>query len=152
MQLEFMTFGGTLVMTLNRPFSWLLRRFEIHSWDGRPMGVIQQRFSLLRRTFEVLTPGGVIIATLEGAWYKPWTFLVKRNGEEVAKILKQWSGFTTEYLTDADVFGVQLSPGLKEPQLRQLILAATLAIDLSFFEQKGSRSRGNLGIHNLLSS
>ena len=46
MELEFMTYSGTLVMTLTRPFSWLLRRFEVNAWDGRPMGVLQQRFSL----------------------------------------------------------------------------------------------------------
>ncbi|MDQ3266008.1 MAG: phospholipid scramblase family protein [Myxococcota bacterium] len=152
MQLEFMTYSGTLVMRVTRPFSWFLRRFEVTSWDGRPMGVLQQRFSLLRRVFDVLTPGGVKVATLEGPWYRPWTFLVKRNGVEVAKICKEWSGFGREAFTDADVFGVELSPTLDDPFLRQLVLAATLAIDLSFFEQHGSRRRGSLGIENLFSS
>lgn len=151
MELEFMTYSGTLVMSLTRPFRWLLRRFEVKAWDGRPLGVLQQRFTLFQRRFDVLTPAGVKVAEIVGPWWRPWTFRVLRNGVEIATIKKHWGGMAREYFTDADEFGVQLGPQCTDPFLRQLLLAATLAIDLSYFEQKGSRRRGELGLRSLFS-
>lgn len=144
MKVEFMTFGGTQVMTVTKPMTWLLRRFEVHAWDGRLMAVIQQRFSLLHRRFDILTAAGAVIATVEGALWRPWTFVVKQDDRELAVIRKEWRGFGTEYLSDADTFGVELKPELTDARLRQVVLAMTLAIDLSFFEQQGQQRSSGL--------
>jgi uncharacterized protein YxjI len=140
MTLEFMTYGGTLVMRVRRPFRLFFRRFEVEAWDGRVMGVLQQRFAFFNRRYEFQSPAGAVLATLEGPWLHPWTFHVMRIGAKVATIRKQWSGFLREAYTDADTFGVEISSSLTDARLRQLILAATLAVDLSYFERQGGQS------------
>src|SRR5512132_944229 len=88
--LEFMTYGGTLVMRVRKPFRLFFRRFEVEAWDGRVMGALQQRFAFFNRRFEFQSPGGAVLATLDGPLWHPWTFRVMRLGAEVATIHKQW--------------------------------------------------------------
>jgi uncharacterized protein YxjI len=139
-ELECMTKGGTLALSLNRPWTFFFTRVEVKAWDGRLLGTIEQRFSLLRRSFELCSPGGAVMATLEGPLWRPWTFFVKQRGEEVATIRKQWSGLVREAFTDSDFFGVEFHPGLTDARLRQMVLAATLMVDLCYFENRSTSS------------
>jgi len=141
-RLEFMTYGGILAMAVTKPFTWFFKRFDIESWDGRPMFALQQRFSLLNRRYDVLTQGGATVATIEGPLFHPWTFLVKKGEAVLATIRKQWGGIGLEAMTDADIFGVELTPQLTDPRLRQMVLGATLAIDLAYFENR-NRNRSH---------
>lgn len=141
-EIECMTQGGTLALSFRRPWTLFFTRLEVTAWDGRPMGFIQQRFGLLHRTFELCTPAGGVMATLEGPLWRPWTFRVLQKGAEMATIRKQWSGFFTEAMTDADTFGVEFSPDLKDGRLRQMVLAATLLVDLCYFEKRSTKLGG----------
>lgn len=144
-ELEFLTHAGMRVLKVRRPWTLFFARFEVESWDGRPMGVIQQRFRFFNRAFDITTPGGVLLGTIEGPLFKPWTFFVKQHEREVATIRKRWSGLLQEAFTDADTFGVEFTPEATDGRLRQLVLAATLAIDLVYFEQRGGAGEGGLG-------
>ncbi|HZI05248.1 MAG TPA: phospholipid scramblase-related protein, partial [Archangium sp.] len=137
-ELECRTQGGTLALRLTRPWTFFFAHVKVYAWDGRQLGYIQQRFNLLHRAFDLCTPAGVVMATLEGPAWKPWTFHIKQRGEEVATIRKQWSGLIREALTDSDFFGVEFHPGLTDARLRQLVLAATLMVDLCYFEERSS--------------
>jgi hypothetical protein len=143
-ELECMTQGGTRVLSMEQPWTFFFTYVEVKAWDGRLMGTIQQRFGLLHRTFDLCSPGGAVLATLEGPLWRPWTFYVKQHGEVVATIRKQWSGFGKELFTDADHFGVEFQPALTDPRLRQMVLAATLMVDLCYFEDRKS-SGGAVG-------
>lgn len=137
-RLELMTMGGTVALVMTRPWTLLFAKIRVEAWDGRPLGTIQQRFHLLRRTFEVLSPAGNSLAIIQGPFFKRWTFEVHRQGRLVAMIRKRWSSLTQEAFTDADNFTVEFDPALADGPLRQLILAATIGIDLAFFERKRS--------------
>ena len=139
-ELECRTQGGTLALRLTRPWTFFFAHVKVYAWDGRQLGYIQQRFRLFRRAFDLCTPAGVVMATLEGPAWKPWTFYIKQRGEEVATIRKQWSGLGTEMFTDSDNFGVEFKPGLTDARLRQMVLAATLMVDLCYFEKRESGS------------
>ncbi|PTL78198.1 phospholipid scramblase-related protein [Vitiosangium sp. GDMCC 1.1324] len=139
-ELEFMTKGGTRALSLEQPWTFFFTYVEVKAWDGRLMGTLQQRFGLLRRTFDICSPGGAVMATLEGPLWKPWTFHVKQRGEEVATIRKKWSGLGTEMFSDSDNFGVEFHPSLTDARLRQLVLAATLMVDLCYFEERSGHS------------
>jgi hypothetical protein len=139
-RLECMTPGGTLAMAVERPWTLLFARAEVWAWDGRPLGRVQQRFTLLGRKLELQTPAGVVLATVEGPWWKPWTFRVMQKGAEVAVIRKQWSGLVQEVMANADNFGLEFTPGCTDGRLRQLILAAALLVDLTYFERRDSNS------------
>ncbi len=141
-EMECVTQGGTRALSLQQPWTFFFKYVEVTAWDGRQLGYIQQRFGVLRRTFDLCTPAGVVMATLEGPQWRPWTFYVKQRGEEVAIIRKQWSGFGTEVFSDADNFGVEFKPGLTDPRLRQMVLAATLMVDLLYFENRESSGSG----------
>jgi|GEM_PF-237605 len=137
-QLEFMTSGGTLALSLKRVFTFFFTRVEVTAWDGRPLGYIQQRFGVLKRHFDLCTPAGGVMARLEGPIWRPWTFHVLVHDQKAATIRKQWSGFVTESFTDADNFGVEFHAGHTDGRLRQMVLAATLMVDLCYFEKRAS--------------
>ncbi|ATB41101.1 hypothetical protein CYFUS_006563 [Cystobacter fuscus] len=143
LELECMTKDGILALSLKRAVTLFFTHVEVTAWDGRPLGYIQQRWGLVRRHFDLCTPAGVVMATLTGPLWRPWTFTVRQKGEEVAVIRKQWSGFVSEAFTDADTFGVEFRPGLTDGRLRQLVLAATLMVDLCYFEERDN-SQGTL--------
>jgi hypothetical protein len=125
---------GVEVLRLERPWRWFFSRLEVWGAGSKHLGSIQQRFRIFTRLYDVLSPSGVLLSTLEGPLLKPWTFFVRRNGNDVGAIRKRWSGIGKEMFTDADNFGVELSASA-DPQLRQLILAATFLIDFVHFER-----------------
>lgn len=137
-RLELMTLGGTLALVIKRPWTLLFARLHVEAWDGRPLGRIQQRFHLLRRTFEILSPAGNRLAIIQGPFFKRWTFHVYRQGCLLATVRKRWTNLAQEVFTDADNFTVEFEPSLTDGPLRQLILAATIGIDLVFFERRSS--------------
>ncbi len=139
-RLECMTVGGTLALAVERPWTLLFARAEVTAWDGRPLGRVQQRLTLVGRRLDILTPAGVVLATVEGPWWKPWTFRVMQKGAEVAVIRKKWSGLVHELMTDADNFTLDFTPGCTDGRLRQLILAAALLVDLTYFEKRNNNS------------
>ncbi|XXF77559.1 phospholipid scramblase-related protein [Myxococcaceae bacterium GXIMD 01537] len=145
-RLECMTLAGSLALTVERPWSFFFARAEVTAWDGRPMGRIQQRWRFVGRQLDILGPTGLVLATIEGPYFRPWTFHVKQKGEVVATIRKKWAGLTQEYFTNADNFGVEFTESCTDPRLRQLILAATLLVDFTYFEQKGRGRGGHRGL------
>jgi hypothetical protein len=57
--------------------------------------------------------------------------------QDVARIIKKWSGMLKETASDADNFCIQFLQGSIPESLRWLILASAFSIDLEFFEGKG---------------
>ena len=75
---------------------------------------------------------------IDGTIFHPWTFPVKKQGRQVACILKKWSGIGKEMFTDADTFMIRIEDRSLSAAERRLLLAAALAIDFDFFESKGN--------------
>ncbi len=144
-RLECMTLGGSVALAVERPWSFLLAYANVEAWDGRPMGRIQQRFSLLGRRFDVLSPNGVVMATVEGPLFKPWTFRILQRGVEVAVVRKRWSGLLQETFTDADTFTLEFKPECTDGRLRQMILAVALLVDVTYFDNRSSSSSFGAG-------
>ncbi len=144
-RLDFTTTSGTRVMQLERPWRPFFGRGVVTAWNGEPMGILQQRFTFLRRRLDVLTPGGNELARIIGPVFRPWTFEVEQKGQRIATIRKKWSGLGREFFTDADNFGLELHAPI-DARLRQLLLAATMLVDLLWFEQR----KGQGGLMGLL--
>ena len=80
---------------------------------------------------------GRVLMEVKSPIWRIWTFPFKQHGRERAKILKKWSGIGYELFTDKDTFLVEfLDPTLSVDE-RALVLAASLYVDLMFFENKG---------------
>jgi len=141
-EIHFYTPGREQFMVAYHPFRFIFQRLEIRR-DGRNVGAIQQRFSILTKKFDVEDETGNVIMEVASPFWRIWSFLFTRHNEKVASVQKKWSGVFTEFLTDKDNFLVEFSPRLSEAD-RSLVLAAALFIDLKYFEKKAGGSKLSL--------
>ncbi len=124
-------------MVAHHPFRWFFQCLELRETSGRSLGVIEKRFSLLSKQFEVRDGRGRVLLEVSSPIWRLWTFPFLRRGREFARISKKWTGLGYELFTDKDTFLVEyLEPSLSTDE-RALVLAAALYVDLLFFENKG---------------
>jgi len=132
-----LTEDGDVVLRVIRPFRFYFHKAEIVDSHGQSLGVIQKRFSLLRRIYSVLDSSGKEVFRLFGPILHPWTFQIRNNNIEYGKITKMWSGLLKEGFTDADNFGV-IFPKEWDSKLKALFLGAVFLIDFVHFENKSN--------------
>jgi uncharacterized protein YxjI len=135
--MELKTPDGATALRLERPWRFWLSKMEVQDGEGHVLGSVHQRFAFFSRLYDVLGPSGELLATLRGPFFKPWTFHIEQNGQEVGLIQKRWSGFGKELFTDADNFGVTFE-NVRDARLRTLAVAATFLLDFIHFENRGS--------------
>ncbi|AGC48138.1 scramblase family protein-like protein [Myxococcus stipitatus DSM 14675] len=141
-RLECMTPTGMMALAVEIPWSLFFARAEVLAWDGRLLGTIEQRWTVFQRCLDIVSPTGVVLASVVGPFFKPWTFRVLKRDEEVAVIRKRWSGMLQESFTDADNFTVEFQPSCTDPRLRQLLMSTALFVDLLYFDNRKGRSSG----------
>jgi uncharacterized protein YxjI len=129
---------GTGLFKLRRPFRFYFHELDISRSSGAPLGKIKRRFSILRRIYSVLDHHGNEIFELFGPILHPWTFQIKKGGQQLGKITKKWSGLIKEALTDADNFGITFPKGI-DPSQKAILLGAVFLIDFVHFENQGNR-------------
>ena len=66
--------------------------------------------------------------------------MVYKQGEEIGRVTKQWSGIGREMFTDADTFHVEMETTKVDQDFALLMLASAFAMDLDFFENSGSNT------------
>lgn len=123
-----------VALTLHRPFRFIFHQLEVRAPDGTRLGTIQRRWSWIRRIYSILDPEGREVAMLFGPVFRPWTFEVQVGGAVRGMIQKRWSGLAKEMFTDADNFRIELEQ-IEDDQLRALVFAATVLIDVVHFER-----------------
>ena len=128
---------GQVVLRVVRPFRFYFHRAEVVDSQGRVLGTIQRRFSMLRRIYSVLDGSGQEVFQLFGPILHPWTFQINAGGDEYGKITKKWSGLMKESFTDADNFGVTF-PAEWDVRVKAIFLGAVFLIDFVHFENKGN--------------
>jgi uncharacterized protein YxjI len=133
--MELKTPEGATVLRLRRPWRFWFSHLDVEDGEGRLLGSVQQRFSFFQRLYDVLGPSGEVLATLRGPFFRPWTFNIELNGQEVGRIQKRWSGLGREMFSDADNFGVTFEQ-VRDARLRSLVVAATFLIDFVHFENR----------------
>lgn len=141
------TVDGSLFTRLHFPFTWFFRRCEVQGWNERPLGSVQVRFHLLKFRADILGTTGNTLLEVHGPMLKffsftDWVYEVRRGERVVARIKKHWSGFLREAFTTADRLSIEFEPGFEDPQLRLLVFAAAMTVDLTSFDRSGRRSQG----------
>lgn len=127
-----------LIMRAVHPFRWIFQRLEVVDAQGKFLGAVQQRFSILTKSFDVTGAQGQLLFEVRSPIWKIWTFPFDRQGVTAANVLKRWGGLIKEAFTDADRFLINYAlPSMPEDE-RRLVLAAGLFIDLQFFERKAN--------------
>lgn len=133
---HFFTPDRQLYLVAKHPFRWLFKRIELHDAEGRRIGALQQRFSLLNKRFDVQNENGQVVLEVASPFWKLWTFAFTFQGRQVALIKKHWTGLFAEAFTDKDTFMVEFTdPTLGEDD-RRLVMVAAVFIDLIYFEVK----------------
>ena len=128
--------GWDPALVAHHPFRWFFQRLEVSTAEGRPLGVLQQRFSLLTKRFDVEDAAGTVRLTVSSPLWRIWTFPFMKGGRQMAVVTKKWTGLLSEAFTDKDHFRVEYQDRRLTAEERQLILAAALFIDLQYFESK----------------
>lgn len=127
--------NGTALFTLKRSFRFYFHKVEVLKANGALLGSVTRRFALFRRIYTVVDKAGREAFDLFGPILQPWTFLIKKQDEDVGKIVKKWSGLAKESFTAADNFGIQFPQSLDNDQ-KALLLGAVFLIDFVHFERR----------------
>ncbi|MBL7714401.1 MAG: hypothetical protein JNL01_02970 [Bdellovibrionales bacterium] len=130
-----------LIWIGQHPFRIFFQRLELFEAEGsRRIGAIQRRFSILTKRFDVEDANGNVLMEVASPIWRIWTFqfIRPKDGQEVAKLEKKWSGILTEAFTDKDRFRVEFKSTSVSADERTLLMAAAVFVDLMYFETKGS--------------
>lgn len=123
------------IMGARHPFRWFFQELMIYGRNGEPLGSLKQRFAWLRKKFDVVDENGRLLLRMRSGFFQFWTFPFFRHETECAVIRKKWSGLLKEAFLDADNFSVEFTGELSEKE-KKLILAASVFVDLQYFERK----------------
>ncbi|MBY0515461.1 MAG: hypothetical protein K2P81_01030 [Bacteriovoracaceae bacterium] len=125
-----------LALRLNHPFRWFFQRIEVLDAEGVMIGALQQKFSFFTKSFDVEDPRGKVRYQVRSPIWRIWTFSFTKHGHEVAEVKKRWSGLISEVFTDRDNFLLTMKGPNLDAEDRLLILAASIFVDLQYFERK----------------
>lgn len=126
--------GNNRLLTIRRPFTFFRSKISVYDADGRPLGMYRQKFKLLKPEFHLLDPSGNLVARLKGDW-KGWNFTLEDSaGAELAKVTKKWAGLAKELFTSADNYVISISRPEMPDDMRKIIFAAGIGIDMSLKE------------------
>jgi uncharacterized protein YxjI len=124
--------SGEPVLHVRRGISVLLSKVDVLDGDesGTRIGGFKQKFLSIGGAFSVLDSSDNPICQLKGKW-TGWDFRFMAGDQELAHVSKKWSGISKEIFTSADNYILSISDYVPpNSQIRQLILAAVLCIDM----------------------
>ncbi len=128
--LEVRTPSGELALRVSRGVSILLSKVAVTDGAGATLGSFEQKLFSIGGAFDVKDASGQVACALKGKW-TGWEFRFERQGQELAKVSKKWTGLGKELLTSADNYVLEISPMVPASDpVRALILAAVFCIDL----------------------
>lgn len=127
-----------VLIRVKRPFRFYFHEATVVDASGESIGRLSKRFSIIRKKYSVFDSADNEVYQLFGPLLRPWTFIIKRDGEEFGKITKKWSGLLKESFTDADNFGVEF-PSTWDVKLKALFLGAVFLLDFVHFEDKNNK-------------
>lgn len=127
------------VLTIHRGVAFLRSKVSVADAQGDPIGYFKSHLFSLGGGFDVFNLSDQKVAEVKGDW-KGWTFKFKSAaGQELGTVSKQWAGMAKELFTSADNYVIALNDDTSSnPSLAALLLAAGIAIDTVFKENKSS--------------
>ncbi len=123
--------------SIEKPFSWFRSKVGIYDRNGSYLGYFRSKLMTLGGGFFVFDTNERQIAEIKGDW-KGWNFkFLDNEGKELGVITKKWAGIGRELFTSADNYIISINDMVEEgPEFSTLLLAAGLAIDIVFKEEK----------------
>jgi len=129
--IEIRTPDGQPVVHVRRGISFILSRVDVlDGQTGERIGGFQQKFFSIGGAFHVLDAHDHPVCHLKGKW-TGFEFRFLKGELELAKVTKKWMGIGKEMFTSADNYILDISENVPyDSQIRQLILAAVMCIDM----------------------
>jgi uncharacterized protein YxjI len=124
--------SGQPVLHVRRGMSIFLSKVDVHDGDenGQRIGGFKQKLFSIGGAFSVLDSSDRSVCQLKGKW-TGWDFRFMAGNQELAHVTKKWAGIGKEMFTSADNYVLSISEHVPQnSQIRQLILAAVLCIDM----------------------
>jgi uncharacterized protein YxjI len=125
-----------LVFTIRKPVSLFRQHIEVYDAQDEPIGHFVSKIFSLGGGFHVYDHNDKPFAELQGKW-TGWEFTFRTpEGHEMGRVTKKWAGMLKELFTSADNYVVSIADDLADqPIAKMLLLAATLAIDIVYYEE-----------------
>jgi uncharacterized protein YxjI len=121
--------SGESVVEVRRGISIFLSKVDVLD-RGQRIGGFQQKLFSIGGAFTVLDAHDQPLCQLKGKW-TGWDFRFMAGDRELAHVAKKWQGISKELFTSADNYVLHISEHVPpSSQIRQLILAAVLCIDM----------------------
>ncbi len=123
--------SGECVLHVRRGISIFLSNVDVlDGTSGTRIGGFKQKFFSIGGAFSVLDSSNTPVCQLKGKW-TGWDFRFMAGDQELAHVSKKWAGISKEMFTSADNYVLSISEHVPpDSQIRQLILAAVLCIDM----------------------
>jgi len=124
---------GKDIMLLTRKFFWFVSSYNILDANGTLLGKIKEKWHFFKKEFNLYdAQDNLILNGIAGVPHL-WTFRIYSQGQEVARITKNWSGMGKEVFTDADKITLDFG-SITDELTKKLLLATVFAFDLTYFE------------------
>jgi uncharacterized protein YxjI len=125
---------GEIIAEIKKGWTFWLPKIQL-VMNGAVIGVIHQRFKLIKPKFDIYDNNNQPIGSIKGNW-SHWQFdITSDKGIELGHVSKKWAGIAKELFTTADKYIVNIEPGVQDEKMRMLVLSAALTIDLVLKEQ-----------------
>ena len=118
------------------PFRWFFQALEIYDVNNKFLGRLEQRWGILTKKFDLHDSSDTVIATMRSGIFRIWSFPIKKNGAEYALISKKWGGLLKELFLDADTFLLEFQDAAISEDIKKVLLASAVFVDLQYFEKK----------------
>jgi uncharacterized protein YxjI len=127
--------NSEVVLYLWRPFFFFFSDLYIEEpTTGKPIGSVHQKFSFFSKKYSLCDKYGSEFATINSGFFNFFNFEIESlEGRKLGVIKKKWGNLLKEFFTDADTFGVDISPELELEQ-KALVFSTAIIIDFNHFE------------------
>jgi uncharacterized protein YxjI len=133
------------MLEMDFPFRFIFKTMHLRRMDGVLIGTVERRFAFFSKKFDVLDAQGRVQARINSSFFKWWTFEFKFGPRKLGTLQKKWSGALSEIFTDKDNFVVTFTDPDLSPELKALMLATSLIVDIVYFENnQGKKSLMNV--------
>ena len=142
-EIHFFDNQKVLLFKAIHPFRWFFQCLEIYDENNKFLGRLEQRWGILTKKFDLHDSSDNVIATMRSGFFRIWSFPIKKNGAQYALISKKWSGLLKELFLDADSFLLEFQDPAISEDIKKVLLASAVFVDLQYFEKKATNYIGS---------
>lgn len=125
-----------LIFTIKKSPAFFRAKVEIFDSSRKQIGYFKSKFLSIGGKFDVFDIRNAKVAEIKGDW-KGWNFrFLDEKENELGSVTKKWAGISKELFTSADNYLISINENISNPTVNVLLLAAGLAVDIVYKENK----------------